>query len=123
MEWIVIAECYAAMAAFRAADPARFARETGVSPERLGAGTQVWRRGCRLLGAVLLAVASGVAWSGSDLFVASMLVSSAAMVAGISLTLLAPVARRAVWGLAALSLAVAPVATVVSVAMGGIYAG
>jgi hypothetical protein len=119
MEWIVMAECYAAMAAFRAAEPGRFAGETGIAPERLGAGEQAWRRGCRMLGAVLLAVAFGLAWAGTDLFRASMLVSSAAMVGGIALTLLAPVARRGVWVVAAACLTVAPVATVVSVAMGG----
>lgn len=120
-ELTVAVHCYAALALFRAALPERLAAETGLGPDDLGVAPDLWRRGCRGAGSVLLAVACALAWFGRGTFEGLMVWSSAAMFACVAVVLLAPVARRLTWGLAAAAFALCPVLAATTLASGGSY--
>ena len=119
IELYAILQCYAAMALFRAAEPERFALETGVVPKRLGVEPRAWRRMLRGSGVLFLVTACAVAVTTAGVVVGGVVVSAAAMASTVALVLLAPIARRLAWGLAALTIAVAPVSTVLTLLAGG----
>ncbi|MFB6265121.1 MAG: hypothetical protein ABEL76_16095 [Bradymonadaceae bacterium] len=111
---VVVMQFWAAVAAYRAADVDRFVEETGVSPESIAISERRWSTVCRSTGSGLVAGGTFLALDSAGWFEGAILALSAAMFGCVGMILLAPVARRLAWGVAAVSLAAPPVALLVS---------
>lgn len=121
IELTVVVFSYAAIAAFRAAEPDRFGAETGISPPWLDG--DAWRRALRGTGTVLLAAAFAVGWSSAGVFEGLVVASAAVMVSCVVVILGAPIARRVVWTVAAVALGASPVLLALTLAWGGSHGG